>query len=56
MNNEFPEEIEKINEASFLKCVDVDSAQVALVQMQTGLDLGESEAIVYAKNPSPILY
>lgn len=49
-NNEFPDEIERIRKASFLKRVVADSDQVSLIQQQTGLDLGESEAIIYAKN------
>ncbi|MCQ2273087.1 MAG: hypothetical protein MJZ72_09945 [Bacteroidales bacterium] len=50
VNNDFPDEIEKIKNATFLKCVVVDHEQVALIQEQTGLDLGESEAIAYAQN------
>lgn len=49
-NNEFPDEIDKIQNSAFLKRVVVDSTQVSLIQQQTGLDLGESEAIVYARN------
>ena len=47
-NPKFPDESEEIQGASFIHVVHVDNQDhVAYLQRITGLDLGESEAIVY---------
>ncbi|MBO4438924.1 MAG: DUF3368 domain-containing protein [Spirochaetaceae bacterium] len=45
-NQNYYEEAEKIKNCSFVTIKSVDSKQVSLFQRVTGLDLGESEAIV----------
>lgn len=48
LNLDFAEEAKKINECSFIHSVEVNSKDsVSLLQQTTGLDLGESEAIVF---------
>lgn len=48
-NEKNPEEAAQINRSSFIRVVTVDdSRSVSILQRATGLDLGESEAIVYA--------
>ena len=48
-NENFPEETKQIQNSEFLKVVTVeDEKAVSLLQRATGLDRGESEAIVYA--------
>ena len=49
-NDEFTEEAEEIRHAAFLKEVHVDDrTAVSLLQRVSGLDLGESEAIIYSE-------
>ena len=48
-NDNFPEEAEQIRNSAFIKVVSVgDMKSVILLQRATGLDRGESEAIIYA--------
>ena len=48
-NNSFKDETELIKNSSFIRVVAVkDRKTVSVLQRATGLDLGESEAIVYA--------
>ena len=48
LNVRFQEEAKVINDAEYIKVVEVeDSRAVKLLQRATGLDLGESEAIIY---------
>ena len=48
-NSNFPEEAETIRESEFIRIARVeDRKTVSVLQRATGLDLGESEAIVYA--------
>lgn len=48
-NEKFPHEAELIRSSSFIRVVSVaDRKTVSVLQRATGLDLGESEAIVYA--------
>ncbi len=50
-NAQFQEEAQMINDAEYIKVVEVeDSKAVELLQRVTGLDLGESEAIIYTDN------
>ncbi len=47
-NAQFQEEAKVISDAEYIKVVEVeDSKAVELLQRATGLDLGESEAIIY---------
>lgn len=47
-NTEFQDEANAINNAQYIKVVDVrDEKSVQLLRRATGLDLGESEAIIY---------
>lgn len=47
-NSQFPDEVERITGAAYIKVVDVhDTKSVELLRRATGLDLGESEAIIY---------
>ena len=49
MNSNFPDEAKTIQESAFIRVVRVkDRKTVSVLQRATGLDLGESEAIVYA--------
>ena len=49
INSSFPEEAKLIRESAFITVVQVkDRKTVSVLQRATGLDLGESEAIVYA--------
>ena len=49
VNEDFPEEAEQIRNSDFIRVVSVeDEKSVLLLQRVTGLDRGESEAIVYA--------
>lgn len=49
LNSNFPEEAKIIQESAFIRVVQVkDRKTVSVLQRATGLDLGESEAIVYA--------
>ena len=51
LNTQFQEEAKIINNAEYIKTVDVgDSKKVELLRRATGLDLGESEAIVFTDN------
>lgn len=51
INNRFTDEAETIRNCSFLEiCQVTDSNSVKLLQETTGLDLGESEAIVLSEN------
>lgn len=45
-NQNFANEAEEISNCDFIKIKSVDTRQVSLFQRTTGLDLGESEAIV----------
>ena len=50
-NTDFTEEADLVKNSSFIKVVSVnDDKAVSLLRRATGLDLGESEAIVYADN------
>lgn len=50
-NSQFQEEAKVIVDAEYIKVVEVkDSKAVELLQRATGLDLGESEAIIYTDN------
>ena len=50
-NPDFSDEAEIIRNCSFIKVVTVkEQSAVELLQRATGLDLGESEAIIYADN------
>lgn len=47
-NKQFQEEAKAINDAEYIKVVEVENLKaVELLQRATGLDLGESEAIIY---------
>ena len=49
INSNFPDEAKTIQESKFIRIVRVeDRKTVSVLQRATGLDLGESEAIVYA--------
>lgn len=49
LNSHFPQEARIIRESAFIRVVQVkDRKTVSVLQRATGLDLGESEAIVYA--------
>ena len=51
VNSKFPNEAKTIQESAFIRVVRVkDRKTVSVLQRATGLDLGESEAIVYADN------
>lgn len=45
-NPDFAEEAEEIRNCDFIRIQSVDSREVSLFQRTTGLDLGESEALV----------
>lgn len=48
-NNNFPDEIIQIKTSKFIRVVSIqDRKTVSVLQRATGLDIGESEAIVYA--------
>lgn len=48
VNNEFADEAEAIRESEYIKVADVSNrGAVDLLRRATGLDLGESEAIIY---------
>lgn len=50
-NSQFQEEAKVIADAEYIKVVEVeDSKAVELLQRATGLDLGESEAIIYTNS------
>ena len=50
-NSRYKDEAERIKSCEFIKVVEVeDRKAVSLLQRATGLDLGESEAIVFADN------
>lgn len=50
-NSRYEDEAERIKNCEFIKVVEVeDRKAVSLLQRATGLDLGESEAIVFADN------
>lgn len=50
-NRKFPEEERVIKNTEYIKVVDVEDVKaVELLQRATGLDLGESEAIVFSDN------
>ena len=50
-NDHYTEEAELIRSSSYIRQVSIeDTKAVSLLQRATGLDLGESEAIIYADN------
>lgn len=50
-NERFLEEARQINNSDFIRVISVeDRKSVSLLQRAAGLDLGESEAIIYAEN------
>lgn len=50
VNSKFPNEAEKVKNCDFFKVVELsDRKEVDLFQRETGLDLGESEAIIFSK-------
>ena len=52
-NSRFPEEARMIKDSAFIRVVSVqDRKTISVLQRATGLDLGESEAIVYADDHS----
>ena len=55
-NTEYPEEAEYIRNCSFLEVhSELSAERVSLLQRATGLDLGESEAIILADEKQPSL-
>ena len=51
VNEKYIEEAQLINSSAFIRVISVDDRKsVSLLQRAAGLDLGESEAIIYAEN------
>ena len=51
VNEKYIEEAQLINSSAFIRVISVDDRKsVSLLQRAGGLDLGESEAIIYAEN------